>query len=87
MYIYIYERDYVEIMTYNNYDPYQFLLNDDLLYEQFKKGFNFYYTHYVLLLNHEVRFFTWAKWENVNIFYEVAHVPIKFYINYGLVNK
>ena len=70
MYIYIYERDYVEIMTYNNYDPYQFLLNDDLLYDQFKKGFNFYY-----------------KWENVDIFYEVTHVTIKFYINYGLINK
>ena len=55
-----------------------FCLMMNFLYDQFKKGFSFHYAPYVLLLNHGVKYVTWAKWESVTIFYEVAHVPFKF---------
>ena len=45
-----------------------FLLDDDLQCNQRKKGFNFYYACYILLLNHKFRYITWAKWEDVSIF-------------------
>lgn len=45
--IVLHEKKYVKLMIYNRHDPYQFLLNDLSIIDQFKKKISLHFKHYV----------------------------------------